>query len=143
MRSKKLRLAAFAIGSLVLVGCGGGASLQPVEGKVTLDGAPLARAWVSLVPKDAAALKDKDLQGPFVGEADEQGMFKLGPPGRPGEGAPAGEYTLAITTKHNASGDETAPPPVEKAPPPYSSPGVDFTVPAGGKTDANFDLKSK
>jgi hypothetical protein len=130
--------------ALAAVGCGGGGvSLEPVEGRVTLDGAPLVNASVHLTPKDPAALQDKDRQGPFGGMTDDQGMFELGGPENPGGGVPAGAYTLGITTQINTSGDENAPLPVERVPPPHSSPGVDFEVPDGGKTDANFELTSK
>jgi hypothetical protein len=134
-------MAALAIGVFVVGGCGG-PGLESVEGKVTLDGAPLPGAWVTLVPKAPIAAKDKKLQGPFVGGANDQGYFALGPVGEPGKGAPAGAYTLAITSKHSTAGDESAPPAVERVPRPYSV-GVDFEVPDGGTTDANFDLKSK
>ena len=56
---------------------------------------------------------------------------------------PVGAYTLGITTAFGGGADEFAPPPVERVPPPHSSPGIDFEVPDGGKTDANFDLTSK
>jgi hypothetical protein len=126
---------------LMVVGCGG-VSFETVKGKITLDGAPLKGAHVSIAPKDAEAAQDQTLKGPFAGVTDDQGNFSLGPAGNPGGGAPAGAYTLGITTSAS-SGDESAPPPVERVPAPYSSGGVDFAVPDGGTTEANFDLTSK
>jgi hypothetical protein len=138
----QLRRAALWASSLIAaVGCGG-ASYENVKGKVTLDGAPLSGAHVSIAPKDAAAVTDPALKGPFVGVTDADGYFELGPGDKPGGGAPSGAYTLGITTK-TSSGDESAPPPIERVPAPYSSGGVDFEVPAGGVTDAKFDLTSK
>jgi hypothetical protein len=141
MDQRLLRKAALAILALASGGCGG-LSSKSVEGTVTLDGAPLKGAHVSIAPKDPNAAKDKKLQGPFVGDTDDQGHFALGPVGKAGGGAPAGAYTLGITTKIG-TGDETAKPPVERVPAPHSSTGVDFEVPAGGVTDAKFDLISK
>jgi hypothetical protein len=125
------------------VGCGG-AGLETLSGKVTLDGAPLPGAKLFLVSKNAPAGANADptVKGPFVGVTNEQGQFEIGPVGQAGGGAPPGAYTLTITTAWLEGADETSVTPPQKVPPPYSA-GVDFEVPDGGKTDANFDLKSK
>jgi hypothetical protein len=128
---------AMLIGVLALAGCGGGkAKLETVEGKVTLNGAPLAGAFVQILPKDASS------RLAFSAKTDVQGHFLLGPSDKPQAGAAPGAYTLMMTTTRNTNGDENAPPPKELVPAPYSSPGVDFEVPAGGVTAAKFDLVS-
>ena len=134
---------ALSLGLLTAAGCGGGPSLVSVEGTVTLDGAPLSGAHVAITPTNVAELKDLKSKLPYVGTTDAQGHFSLGGIEDPEGGAPAGPYTLTISTAQDTTGDETAPDPVEKVPPPHSSPGVDFQVPEDGVTDANFPLTSK
>jgi hypothetical protein len=121
--------------SLMAVGCSSG-GLETVSGIVTLDGAPLADAKLTAIPQDPKA------PGPFVARTDAAGAYSLGPIGDAGGGMPPGAYRLMITTAHSDTADETHPPPPERVPAPYPQ-GVDFTVPDGGKTDANFDLASK
>jgi hypothetical protein len=125
--------------TIALAGCGGG-GLETVSGKVTLDGAPLAGARVTLAPQNVGNDPKKNL--PLVGATDDLGMFTIGPIGDPGGGAPAGLYRLAITTAHTTDTRDNAVLPPERVPAPYPS-GVDFDVPAGGTDAANFDLTSK
>jgi hypothetical protein len=129
----------------LLVGCGGGVSLETVAGKVTLDGAPLPGATLMLVSTNAPTTADADpnVKGPFLGKTDDQGQFEMGPISNPGGGVPAGAYTLTIKTAHVESADETTVAPPERVPPPHSTTGVDFEVPDGGTSDANFEFKSK
>lgn len=127
--------------AVVVAGCGGPASPQTVSGKITLDGAPLAAASLTMVPQDAS-IKDPAFRGPFVGKTDDQGEFSIGPIGEPGGGAPAGAYKLTISTAFVEAFDENSIVPPERVPEPHRS-GVDFEVPAGGTSEANFDLKSK
>jgi hypothetical protein len=134
MHSRLLPLGALAVCALVSMGCGGGS--ETVSGKVTLDGAPLPAAYLTLVPKD------RKVKGPFIAKTDEQGQFAFGSIEEPGSGAPAGAYTLSITTAHSEAADEDTPPPPQRVPPPHST-GIDFEVPEGGKSDANFELRSK
>jgi hypothetical protein len=134
------------IGALALIamiaGCGG-VSLETVSGKVTLDGAPLPKAKVGLIPKNPPQnTSDPNAKGPFLAVTDEQGQFKIGPVGDTGGGVPPGAYTLTITTAWLDGGDEMSVTPPQKVPAPHST-GVDFEVPAGGTDAANFDLKSK
>lgn len=140
MRCGSIFLAAAACVTL-LGGCGGGGSSNPVSGKVTLDGAPLVGARVMLYPKERSAPGMEN--APFIGKTDGDGQFSVGPLGKPGEGAAVGEYTLTISTGYTEDSTEGAPVPPEKVRPPHSTTGVDFTVPDGGATDANFDLTSK
>jgi hypothetical protein len=107
-----------------------------VSGTVTLDGAPLPDAYLSLGHKDPT-LKDR-----YSGKTDASGRFNMGSLEQPGGGVPAGDYTLSITTAYSPLADEFHPAPPEKIPAPHAT-GIDFEVPAGGTTEANFDLKSK
>jgi hypothetical protein len=141
MQMRSTYWAGVAALSATLLGCGGGNSSEGVAGKVALDGAPLAGARVVLVPKDRTAPGMKS--GPFMAETDAQGAFALMPITGDADGAPPGAYTLTITTAWTKDTSEGAVLPPEKVPPPHSTTGVDFEVPAGGTADANFELKSK
>ncbi len=119
--------------------------LVPAGGVVTIDRKPLAYAVVSFMPK----------HGPIaMGETDESGRYTLNY-GR--EGAPIGDYTVAISYLVSAEGEvqrlaarsSLSPPPSmrtakERLPGDYSDLGrskLRATVPPGGSTDLNFDLE--
>ena len=86
-----LRAAAF--GGLValsamLVGCGGGDSLQPVTGKVVYaDGAP--------VPSGTVTFSNAEKQVAATGPIAQDGTFAL--TFGESEGAPAGDYKVVVT----------------------------------------------
>ena len=82
------------LGLLVLLplGCGGGGSdldLKGVSGTVTLDGQPLPDATVVFTPKGGGRQ--------VFGLTDEDGEYELAYT-TTGEGAPPGEYIVAIRT---------------------------------------------
>jgi hypothetical protein len=82
-------------------GCGGGSGLDlaPVEGKVLLDGQPLAGVTVSFIP-DAA----RDNQGPqSSGITNEQGEFTLKAPDG-SEGAVLGFHVVTVTAPFREDG---------------------------------------
>lgn len=78
-----------ALLAVVAIGCGrGGIGLAPVEGVVTIDGAPLADAGVLFFPNDPK------MGQPATGETDAEGRFTLVTASR--EGAAIGEHLVAI-----------------------------------------------
>ena len=128
-----------AVSVWMCAGCGTSGPV-PVEGKVTLDGKPLANAAVTFSPTKAQG------PGPFVDETDGEGRFVLGSVGSEGSGAVAGEYMVMITTVKQAPGgmeDSPAPTQKEIVPAAFRDGSKRFTVPEGGVKDANFDMKSK
>jgi hypothetical protein len=119
---------------LAALGCGaGGVAPETVQGTVTLDGAPLPEAYLTLAPQD------KEIKGPFAGKTDEQGRFTIGPIDDPGGGAPPGAYQLAITTSRS-DGMETSVPTPERVP--EGQRIRDLEVPAGGLPDLKLKLNS-
>ena len=70
---------------------------MPVEGRVVLNGQPLANATVMLSP-----LRATD-PGPFAGTTSADGQFVLGSPDDPSGGAVPGEYLVMITTLRSGS----------------------------------------
>lgn len=101
-RLSLLGLAALAVFS---VGCGPkGPAVNFVEGKVTLNGSPLAGATVMFSPvKDGGGRAAS-------GVTDASGVYKLTDmqAADAGGGAAEGEYQVAITKAADAGGDTTA-----------------------------------
>jgi hypothetical protein len=90
-RPPAVPLGAFLLAGLLLyvTGCGNGRlPLVPASGMVTLDGAPVAAATVTLMPRAGGR--------PATGLSDEQGRFTLST-FAPGDGAVAGEYDAVVT----------------------------------------------
>jgi len=98
------------LGLLLVCGCDG-IECFPVSGKVTLDGRPLPDAAVSFMPDDEHGI-------PSLGVTDSNGVYTLRQTAELA-GAPAGKYTVRITTFRE--GRPEADPPV---------PGVPEKVPA-------------
>ena len=118
-------------------GCGS-ASLEPVEGTVTLDGRPLAATYILFQPAT------REIKGPFVGKTDNQGWFAMGPVGEAGRGVPAGVYRVSFTTAHSDQPllEGTKPPP-ERVPARFRDASLEFEAPKGGTHQATFALKSR
>jgi hypothetical protein len=90
---------------LTVSGCGGGIKCFPVSGRVTLDGKPLADAVVSFMPEDEGGVAPS-------GVTDKSGIYTLRQTAE-ADGAPAGHYTVRITTYRE--GKPWADPPVPGA----------------------------
>jgi hypothetical protein len=86
-----------AVGAGVVLagaGCSGEPPLYPVEGTVTVGGAPLTTGDVLLYPDDGAKLSGQRLP---QGKIDGNGAYRLSSAGRPG--APAGRYRVAVVAQ--------------------------------------------
>jgi hypothetical protein len=139
---------------LVQAGCGDkGHQISPVSGRVTLDGKALGNAKVSFVPK-------ADLKLPYsIAKTDDDGKFTLrlgrgdGSQAAGTGGAVVGLHRVMISppspeTAGAAAGSKMT---AARTPPSELVPGTivngqfieECTVPPGGRSDANFDLKSK
>ena len=128
------------LGLLVLLplGCGGGGSdldLKGVGGTVTLDGQPLPDATVVFTPKGGGRQ--------VFGLTDEDGEYELAYT-TSGEGAPPGEYIVAIRTFRAPEEDpdtgEMKPAVPERVPTAYNSPSTLLVTVPGDSYD--FDLKT-
>lgn len=126
---------------LVLCGCSSssdGFTYQPVSGRVTIDGEPLANATVVFVPMGEGLNTGR----PSAAETDEAGAFKLKAMNGT-DGAVVGEHLVSISTeKINQNTDKVIV--KEMVPRRYNRKSeLRFQVPDDGTTDANFDLESK
>jgi len=134
---KMNRRAYFILGLSFVVSCGcqGGSS---VDGRVTLDGAPLEGVHVAFFP-EGASVNDPTL---FRGVTDAEGRYVLRNPVENKTGVPAGRYRVSLTTAvAGPNDDETKPLPPERVPAKLRD--QKFDVPEGGTKEANFDLKSR
>jgi hypothetical protein len=141
-----MKRTSFFCGLLLLAtGCGG-PSLAPVSGKITLDGKPLADATVGFYPLGANASITSS------GKTNSNGEYTLKTVMDSRTGAIVGKHRVSITVEPDLVGNTDLPadklgkiarPP--KLPARYQGTESELTceVPSGGKTDANFDLKSK
>jgi hypothetical protein len=136
---------------LMPLGCGKGYQVAPVSGRITLDGEPASNAQVSFLP-----VADQKL--PLsIARTDEEGKYSLqflqqdvGP-----GGAVVGEHRVMISPDPQKTKATDAPAPKaanrDRTPASKLVPGSVVNgkfieaciVPPEGKTDANFDLKSK
>jgi hypothetical protein len=140
------RLALFGLMFLVLAGCGGGApTLAPVSGKITFDGKPVANAMVSFIPIGPHSNISSN------GRTNANGEYTLTTVKDNKAGALVGKHRVSIAVDPTVSGDSDLPanlmpknrPP--RIPAKYQGEESELScdVPADGKTDANFELKSK
>lgn len=125
-------VAAFAI-CCAFIGCSAGSkdapAYQTVHGRVTLDGAPLAKARVTFIPNN----------GPASGAVtDEDGKYDLlNRDG--GKGAVAGTHKVEVSTDLNGEHTKQA----EKVPAKYNEQTTLSTTVDKGDNERNFELTSK
>lgn len=122
----------------VVSGCGGAEGipgLVKAEGTVTFNGQPLKEGSVSAIASDGKTI--------FSGSIVDGHYALSASPSAPG--AKPGEYRVAI--KGPASTMDESGKPVEASNPlpakfsQTATSGLTLTVPSGGKSDINFDLK--
>jgi hypothetical protein len=129
------------------IGCGG-PSFVPVSGTVTLDDKPLPNATVGFYPLGA---KPGAPSLNSSGKTNDKGEFTLSAALSNNKGAVVGKHRVSITLEPDLIGTSDLPanklpkggkPP--KMPAKYQGEGSELTcdVPSGGKSDANFSLKS-
>ena len=143
------------VGGLVVLalGCGGSKKFAPVSGVIKLDGKPLAGAFVGFEPVEND--NGPNLQPTTAGgKTDDNGVYTLESVN--GEkGALVGKHKVRISLlkmqqPQDPEGGDARPRPrsgpatVEKLPTRYNMKSeLTCDVPSDGKTDANFELKSK
>jgi hypothetical protein len=117
-----------------------------VSGVVTRDGQPLANAYVSFSPVPGQGNTNP---GPGSGgKTDSSGYYTLTITGKDTKGAVVGKHKVRIDPSADTDSADDGPQggvPIKQRSKKKPSPPKDFDmdVPAGGRNDANFDLKSK
>jgi hypothetical protein len=154
MLEVRLSTSLFAVLLACFAGCGDESSLVPVEGVITLDGRPLPSIQVLFDQPELGANENTG----YTGKSDEQGRYVLRPVIGEGSGAPPGKYRVSLSTAADPTSaantqagakqstifyPEAPPPPPERVPPAYRGGKLSMEIPADGKTDANFELKSR
>lgn len=130
---------------VLVLGCDGGPKLAPVSGKVTLNGQPLAEAWLDFQP--IATGDDINPGAGSVGTTDKDGRYTLKTVhGK--TGAVVGKHRVSITLKDPTGGNADADPArgkrgFKQLPVRYNFQSeLTVDVPAGGRSDVDFPLKS-
>jgi hypothetical protein len=125
--------------ALLLAGCKGQSyRIAPVSGRVMLDNKPLPKASVQFVPVD------KGLPG-SAGLTDADGRYSLSlTSGSQEEGAVVGKHKVVILLGAQGGSDGGTKPILHKQlPQRYNrKTELECDVPADGRDNANFDLKS-
>jgi len=121
-----------------------GLNLVPVEGTITLDGAPLAGADVEFTPQNVQANADGLGGSSGFGNTDDSGHFEMYTASY--NGIQPGEYLVRINKVSDpeiTDPEARVPEGKEMVPPRYNS-RSDLTVEIGedGDTELQFDLKS-
>lgn len=118
-----------------LSGCGspGKGKLYPVQGKVTLDGAPLAGGQIAFHPDGEKGNKSRSVPTGAIGS---DGTYKLSTDGKPG--APPGPYKVTVNT--NFPGVKGTPVPIDSQ---YGNPTTTkLTSEVGANSSAGaYDFK--
>jgi hypothetical protein len=114
-----------------------GPEIADVEGKITMDGKPLANAAVMFIPENGR---------PAVARTDDEGRYVLNfTEGR--VGAIPGKNRVSVTTLRDAGEKEDGTPvpgSPETVPLKYNAESkLEFDVKPGEKNVANFDLTTK
>ncbi|MGN6135261.1 MAG: carboxypeptidase-like regulatory domain-containing protein [Aureliella sp.] len=97
------RYALALLALVALVGCDSGPSVNPVTGKVTLDGKPIGGAVITFQPVEGGTGK------PATGTTDENGVYTLTDmrDKETGRGAEAGDYKVGVMW-YKPSGKDTS-----------------------------------
>jgi hypothetical protein len=131
---------AFAILS---TGCGGNSiKTSPVSGRVTVDGQPLSNALVTFLPVGGGAGQSRPSS---IGTTDENGRYTLVlNNGDKTAGAVEGKHKVSITLGAQGGSADTKPTFHRQLPERFNRKSeLECVVPANGRDDANFELKSK
>ncbi len=126
--------------ALLLSGCRS-YKVAAVSGRVTLDSQPLPSATVTFVP----AAEGKDPLPSSVGVTDADGRYSLVlDDGSNSQGAVVGKHKVIIVTGAAGGSAEGTPALHKQVPEQYNRKSkLECDVPSGGRSDADFDLKSK
>src|SRR2546429_97189 len=120
-------------------GCGSGPKVAPVTGKVTLDGNPLANAYVSFQPLSGGKMDAAG--GGSYGTTGTDGSYTLLMVESDKPGAVIGKHRVDIRIKNEASDDRDPRlrPQAKVLPPRYNANSeLTFDVAPGGTKEANF-----
>jgi hypothetical protein len=132
------------VGALFLAGCGGVSyKTAPVSGQVKLDGKPLAKASVMFVPDTFPGNKETLPSSGAL--TDDEGHYTLMlNSGSKTNGAVVGKHKVIIVLGAEVGANDTKPTFHKQLPEQYNRrTTLTCEVPAEGREDANFDLKSK
>jgi hypothetical protein len=140
-REFRCRLQVVAILVLVMLAGCQASDLVPVSGKITLDGKPLGGVAVTFQPQRTEASKPVASTLGSTGVTDSEGKYTLRSMASDSVGAAVGEHKVYIGPTGRAAND-VAPAAALELPSASRNGSLEFKVPAGGSSSANFDLKS-
>jgi hypothetical protein len=124
---------------LLLASCGGPYKVAPVSGRITLNGNPLDHASLTFQP---VAAEGKIDPGPGSGAfTDAEGRYTLVLVGKETKGAVVGKHKVRIYLTPEANVVDKAKKRIMDLPEKYNAKTtLEYDVPTGGTTSADFDL---
>lgn len=132
---------------VAIYGCGGEKFPFPkVTGKVTIDGQPGRNITLFFTPEVVSSGGGSTSLPASFGVTDSNGEFTLTTrAGTSRVGAAVGKHTVTFEGLEAIQGDQLAQMkpedlPSAKLPKKYTNDGVEFVVPEGGTSEANFEL---
>jgi hypothetical protein len=138
MISRRIYPALLPLACALFVGCGSGTA--PVSGRITLNGKPLARASVTFAPIAARGEKEPGPSSAAITDAD--GRYSLKLIGQSGSGAMVGKHKVMVALQEEVNTADDNPVKLKQLPLKYNGQTtLEFDVPAGGTSKADFELK--
>ncbi len=120
-------------------GCGG--NIASVSGRVTVDGEPLRNASVTFTP---IATGTQSAGPGSYGKTDADGRFTLKRIDTDRPGAVVGKHRVIIASETDVGAESDINVPTKEViPARYRDGSETFEVPAGGTSQANFEIKTK
>jgi hypothetical protein len=139
-----MRLRGYFVSVLLLlpVGCGK-SNYAPVSGRITVNGQPLANAAVLFSPVPAQGSSSAGLGSGATTDSD--GRYTLLITGTTTKGAVIGKHKVQVTLIDDRDSADDSPHKFKQLPPKYSGKNtvLEYDVPPGGSTSADFDLSAK
>jgi hypothetical protein len=138
MISRRILCTLLPLACALLAGCGSG--IAPVSGRITLNGTPLAKASVTFAPIAPKGEKEPGPSSAAITDAD--GRYSLRLVGQRGSGAMIGKHKVMVALQEEVNTADDNPVKLKQLPLKYNGQTtLEFDVPAGGTSKADFDLK--
>jgi len=138
MTPRRTFLTLLALACALPAGCS--SRTAPVSGRITLNGKPLAKASVTFAPIPAKGEQEPGPSSAAITDADGRYVLKL--IGQSGKGALIGKHKVMVALLEETATSDDNPVKLKQLPLKYNGQTtLEFEVPAGGSSKADFNLE--